>query len=247
MAEEALRFFKTYEVWVYLLLGFGALLFIRRFLQAWAELRGAGFGLEREKAQARLNSAASVLVLLLLMAVVEFVLVSFVAPTMPAPLLTPTLDPLATPTITLPAFDPLAGTALPGAGPTADATALPGTPDPAGQPPGTPAAEGCIPDQVFIASPTAGQEIGGTVPISGTVNVVNFGFYKIEMRRTDEQTWRTILAGDQPQTASQLGVLNTILFTPGDYLLGLVVVDNQGNSMPACTVNVRVVEPTPQP
>ncbi len=244
--EEALRFFKAYELWVYLLLGLGALLFIRRFLVAWAELRGAGFGLERENAQARLNSAASVLVLLLLMAVVEFVLVSFVAPTVPAPLLTPTLDPLATPTITLQAPEAQGGTPLPGGAPTAEGTALPGTPDPTGQPPGTPAAEGCIQNQVFIASPAEGQEIGGTVPISGTVNVENFGFYKIEMRRVEEQAWQTVLAGDQPQTAGQLGLLNTILFTPGDYLLGLVVVDNQGSSLPACTVHVRVIEPTPE-
>ena len=247
--EEALRFFKAYELWVYLLLGLGALLFIRKFILAWAELRGAGFGLERENAQARLNGAASILVLLLLMAVTEFVLVSFVAPAVPSPLLTPTLDPLATPTTTLQAPGPIAGTPLPGETPaTGAAPTVEGTPAPGVPPATTPGgAAGCIPEQVFISFPAAGQEIGGTVPVTGTVNITNFGFYKLEMKRADEPTWRTILAGDQPQTAGQLGILNTILLTPGDYLLGLVVVDNQGNVMPACTVNVRVIEVTPTP
>ena len=81
--EEALRFFRAFELWIYLLLGLGGLFYLRRFILAWQELRGAVFGLERESAQARLNQAASVLVLLLTMAVTEFFLVSFVAPSMP--------------------------------------------------------------------------------------------------------------------------------------------------------------------
>lgn len=247
--EEALRFFKAYEVWVYLLLGLGALLFIRRFMLAWAELRGAGFGLERENAQARLNAAASVLVLLLLMAVAEFVLVSFIAPSVPAPLSTPTLDPLATPTITLQTTGLPPGTVNPGDISTQiEGTVLPGTPQPEGQTAGTPGVPaGCVPEQIVISNPTAGQEIGGSIPITGTANITNFGFYKIEMKRTDETTWRTVLAGDQPQTAGRLGTLNTVLFTPGEYQLGLVVIDNQGNILPPCTINVRVVEATPTP
>ena len=109
--EEALSFFRAFEIWIYLLLGLGGLIYIRKFILAWQELRGATFGLERESAQARLNQAASMLVLLLTMAVTEFVLVSFIAPAVPGaiPLPTPTLDLLATPTITLPATTPQPG------------------------------------------------------------------------------------------------------------------------------------------
>ena len=61
--------------------------------------------MERASAQARLNQSAIILVLLLGLAIGEFVLVSFVAPAYPGanPLATPTLDLLATPTATLPA------------------------------------------------------------------------------------------------------------------------------------------------
>jgi hypothetical protein len=62
--EEALSFFRAFEVWIYLLLGLGGLIYIRKFILAWQELRGAAFGLERENAQTRLNQSASVLVLI---------------------------------------------------------------------------------------------------------------------------------------------------------------------------------------
>ena len=109
--EEALRFFRAYEIWIYLILGLGGLIYIRKFILAWQELREAAFGLERESAQTRLNQSASVLTLLLALSVTLFFLVSFVAPTMPGaiPLLTPTLDLLATATPTLPPTPPETG------------------------------------------------------------------------------------------------------------------------------------------
>ncbi len=92
--EEALRFFRAYEVWIYLLLAVGGLFYARKFILAWQELRDAAFGLERDHAQARLNQAASILVLLLAMAITEVVLVSFIAPAVPGavPLPTSTLN-----------------------------------------------------------------------------------------------------------------------------------------------------------
>ena len=100
---EALSFVRTFEAWIYLLLGVGALIYIRKFILAWQELQDAGFGLERESAQARLNLSAGMLVLILVLGIGVFMLVSFVAPTVPGanPLLTPTVNLLATPTTTL--------------------------------------------------------------------------------------------------------------------------------------------------
>jgi hypothetical protein len=270
--DEALRFFRTYEVWIYLLLGLGGLIYLRKFILAWQELRGAGFGLERDSAQARLNQSASALVLLFTLVIIEFVLVSFIAPTMPGatPLLTPTLDLLATSTITLPASTPgtalataplgtaPAGTVEPAGLGLSAATGLPadalaGTP--AAVPaatlgPGTPlAGGGCLPGQVFIAHPLEGTEINGTVPITGTVDIPNFGFYKFEMRPQggSDTSWLTILAGNEARQDANLGSWNTTLLPPGNYELGLVVTDNQGKSLPACVVNVRIAPPqTPQ-
>jgi hypothetical protein len=234
--EEALRFFRDYEIWIYLILALGGLFFIRRFTVAWQELRDAGFGLERENAQARLNQAASALMLLLAMAISEFVLVSFVAPSVPGavPLLTPTLDLLATPTITLPPLQTGA--------PAAASTPVNLTPTPLG-------ANGCVPGQIVIAVPADGSEISGVVEISGTVNIPNFGFYKIEMKRQEETSWLTILAGNQPKVNGILGAWNTSLLSPGNHELSLVAADNKGQTFPPCIVQVRVtnLSLTPSP
>lgn len=231
--EEALRFFRTYEVWVYLLLGLVGLIYGRKFYLAWHELRGAVFGLERESAQGRLNQAASLLVLLMAMAVTEFVLVSFVAPTVPGamPIFTPTLDLLATPTITLqPTSEagnvPAAGTQI------SDAQA---------------SDTGCISEQIIITFPEDGSEIGGVIEIMGTVDVPNFGFYKLEMRHPEETNWQTILAGNEKKLEATLGSWNTSLLTPGLYQLSLVVTDNEGQSLTPCTIQVNVIIPADTP
>ena len=240
--EEALRFFRAFEVWIYLLLGLGGLFYIRKFALAWQELRGAGFGLERESAQRRLNQSASVLVLLLTMAVTEFVLVSFIAPAVPGatPLLTPTLDLLATPTTTLPAL-------------TAEAVGVPATLEP-GATPAQPISQGtgCVPGQIEITSPQNGQEISSIVPITGTADIPNFGFYQFKMKLpTDpENLWATIQAGNAPVNGSQLGFWDTRRLLPGDYQLALVVVDNEANVSEPCVIQVRVaatLEETPGP
>jgi len=231
--EEALRFFRAYEVWIYLLLGLGGVIYARKFILAWQELRGAAFGLEQESAQARLNQAAGMLVLVLAMAVTEFVLVSFVTPGVPgaSPLSTPTIDLLATPTTTLQASPTVTGTlqTTMTVSPIVDDTRQ--------------ALEGCNPGQIDISSPENESQIGGAVEIRGTADTEDFGFYKLEMKRPEETSWLTILAGNQVRQADTLGTWNTGLLTPGVYQLSLVVVDNEGQPSPRCTVQVRITSP----
>jgi hypothetical protein len=230
--EEALRFFRAYEIWIYGLLALGGLLYIRKFILAWDELRGAAFGLERESAQSRLNQSASMLVVLLAMAITEFVLVSFVAPAMPGsnPLLTPTLDLLATATTTLPAS--AEGTGAPEGG------ELQTTPSPT---PVEQAAGGdCVPEQVMLTEPKHGSEVSGVVTLIGTADIENFGFYKYEVARPDETIWLTLLAGREPKQNSELGQWDTSNLASGDYMLRLVVTDNEGESLPPCIIQVRV-------
>jgi hypothetical protein len=236
--EDALPFFKAFEVWIYLGLGLVALYFIYRFILAWQDLRDAAFGLERESAQAKVNQAASLLVLLLALAVGEFVLVTFIAPAMPGAvsLPTPTVDLLATPTTTLPG--PTPGGTLTGV-PVQEAI----TPTPGVQ------GSGCVPDQIEISSPPDGAETNDVIEIRGTANIPNFGFYKLEMKTLEATDWLTILAGNEVRIDSTLGFWNTSLLVPGVYQLSLVVTDNQGQTLPACVIQVNVVNPlnTPQP
>lgn len=253
--EEALSFFRAFEVWIYLLLGLGGLLYIRKFIIAWQELRGASFGLERESAQARLNRSASMLVILLTMAVAEFVAVSFIAPGMPGanPLLTPTLDLMATATTTLPASTPVSGdvvaTPIPAGGATVPAETIPGTesavtlPTPTSGPAFITGQEGCVEGQVEITSPQPGEEVSGIVEVTGTANIPNFGFYMFQMKRPEESVWLTLQAGNSVVDNAALGNWDTRRLSPGEYQLALVVVDNQAQTSAPCSVQVRVSPP----
>jgi hypothetical protein len=230
--EEALRFFKTYETIIYLGLGGLAIWQIRKFILAWEEVRNAAFGMERESAQGRLNKTAIMLVVLMLMATAEFTLVSFIVPTVPGatPLLTPTIDLLATPTTTLVASIPEVG------GQEIEATPLPASAEPEFE-------SGCVPDEVMISEPAHGESISGQITLVGTVDIPNFGFYKYEVTRPGESIWLPIQAGREIKQAEPLGDWDTGVLPQGAYLLRLVASDNQGNDAGTCVIQVNIVSP----
>lgn len=224
--EEAISFFRAFEPWIYVILGIGALFYVRKFILAWRELHVAAFGLERENAQARLNTSASLLVFILILAVMEFVLVTYISPSLPNTSLlpTPTIDLLATPSVTL---QNEATQTSAGGAPTAIFTEVPSE-------------SNCIPDQIFISSPVDGDIVNDVVELIGTANIPNFGFYKLEMKRPDEDIWATIQAGNQITVNEKLGDWDTRSLTPGVYQIGLVVVDNEAKASQPCVVQVNV-------
>jgi hypothetical protein len=227
--EPALQFFRIYEFWIYGILIVLAFWQMRKFAHAWNELRGTVFGMEREAAQARLNQTATILVLIIIMAVAEFTLVSIVIPSIPAasPLATSTLDLLATPTTTL---APALGEGEEG-GPTATPAELP-------------AAEGCTPGQINLTGPVNGDQVSGMVTLYGTANIPNFGFYTYEIARPGESIWLPVQVGRQPVVNDVLGIWDTTALEAGDYMLRLVVTDNIGTALTPCAIQVRVI-PTP--
>ena len=232
--ETVLGFFKNplNEALIYLVLGILAIWEIRKFALAWEEMRGAAFGLERESAQSRLNRAAILLVVILAMAMVEFILVSFVVPTVPGatPLFTPTIDLLATPSITLPVSTH--GTIEPGL--VTSTPLLPGS---------TAENQGCIPGQLTITDPANGEQISGVITLIGTVDVLNLGFYKYEVKYPSDLVWLTIQAGRGAKRDEALGEWDTSTVSPGNYLLQLVAIDNTGQEIGACEIQVNVVPP----
>jgi hypothetical protein len=225
---EVLRFFRNYEIWIYIILGVLAFWQIRKFVVAWEEVRGAAFGMERESAQNHLNQAATVLLVLIMMSVAEFMLVYIVAPSVPGaiPIPSPTLNLLATATAILPA-EPLGadGLSTPTLASAGDSSGI----------------GGCVPGSIEITAPKEGDTVSGVVQVMGTADIVNFGFYKYEIARPGDAIWLSLNAGEAPVKDGLLGEWITNTLPPGDYLLRLVVTDNNGQTLPACAVQVRVV------
>lgn len=222
------RFLANYEGLIYILLALGALFTVRWLLRSWIELREAVFGLEREYAIRRLGQSTSMLVFILVLFLMELVVVSFLAPSLPAAdvLATPTLDMLNAP-----------GSA-PGGEPASTAMEpLPGATQSTGL------GNGCIPDRLNFTVPTPGQEVRDTVELQGTVKIENFGFYKYEVSPQGFDAWATISAGREVVVNGVLGLWDTTVVTPGDYELRLVAIDNQGNETAPCIVPVRVIAP----
>lgn len=227
--QAILRYLQEYEILIYLGLGLLAVWQFRKFILAWEELRAAAFGLERESAQARLNTSAAVLALLLMAGITVYGLVTFLAPAVPGAqaLPTPTLDLLATPTITL----------VPEAEAPEAAESTPGieTQQPV---------SGCLPDEVYLSSPADGDAVRDIVEVRGTADIADFGFYKFEVSSDGSNSWLTIQAGDTFKQDEQLGFWDTTQLEPGVYNLRLVVFDNQGNQRDPCQITVTVEPPT---
>jgi hypothetical protein len=218
------RTLASYEPLIYIALAIGGLFAFRRMWRSWREWRDSVYGLEREFALRRLGQATAAAFLILALIFVEFFIATFIAPSLPATdiLATPTLDLLLTPE----------GTLSP-----EQATQAALSPVTQSVPSGM---SGCVPDQIMITAPEPGDPVSGTVEISGTASVPNFGFFKYEVAPMGSQNWATISAGREPKVNEVLGPWNTTSLTNGDYFLRLVITDNVGVSLEPCVIAVRV-------
>ena len=221
--QEIILFLGIYDGFFYLLLLLAGLYASRRIWKSWKEWREAYYGLEREFAMRRMAQwlVAALLVLVLMCGI--FMIATFVVPTVPALdlLPTPTLDLLATPSLGYPS----------------EGVLVPMTPVVA-----TPVAgsQGCVPGQLEITSLKPGDEISGTVTLVGTVNLPNFGFYKVEVALRGTDIWKSLSAQSETKKNEELGILNTTILTPGDYLLRVVVLDNSTQVIGTCIITIRI-------
>lgn len=212
-------FFLKYALIFYIIF-FVVLFFLsRNLIRSIKEKKHAIFDLEREvtNRQVRLSIAGMSTSFLFLLGLIF--LQVFIGPSLPAGLKipTPTLNILITPTTIL-SMDGNIQLLVTDVG----------------------MGSGCIPGQVIINSPSPNEMISGEVIIIGTADIQNFGFYKYEFTQSDTKNWATILAGRNVVRNDELGRWDTSQLLTGDYLLQLVVTDNQGNSLPACIIPVRI-------
>jgi hypothetical protein len=219
------RTLASYEPLIYIALAIGGLFAFRRMWRSWREWRDSVYGLEREFALRRLGQATAAAFFILALVFVEFFVATFIAPSLPATdlLATPTLDLLLTPANTL-SPEQATQAAL---SPVTQAV-------PSGM-------SGCVPDKIMITAPEPGDDVAGTVKITGTANIPNFGFFKYEVARRGSQNWATISAKRAPVINGEIGDWNTTSITNGDYFLRLVITDNVGVSLEPCVIAVRVV------
>ena len=231
--KEILRYLKSYEVWIYAVLGLGLLLSLRHILLALHEWRISVFGLEKETAQRRLGGALPIFVFLCVLAIAELVMTSVVFPDFPdvQSLATPTVDLLSTPTETL----------APVLLPTATEVGIPTIEV-------SNSSDGCVAGQIDWSSPKDGDTLQGVVTLEGTVSIPNMGFYKYEYSQSGTDIWVPIAAAttgvvDGPLGGPGSGTWDTSQLTPGDYLLRLVVTDNVNNVFSPCVISVRIIAP----
>ncbi len=218
------RTLASYEPLIYIALAIGGMFAFRRMWRSWREWRDFVYGLEREFALRRLGQATAAAFLILALVFVEFFVATFIAPSLPASdiLATPTLDLLLTPAATL---SP------------AEATQAALSPVTQAVPSGM---SGCVPDQIMITSPEPGERVSGTVNISGTASVPNFGFLNMKLRPWALRIGQRLPQNREPVKNDNLGEWNTSSLTNGYYFLRLVITDNVGASLEPCVIAVRV-------
>ncbi|MDX9850526.1 MAG: hypothetical protein RBT01_08475 [Anaerolineaceae bacterium] len=221
---EILDFLIEFEIWFYVILGLVSLIFFSRLFKAIGKWREAAFGLEREIAQRNFRSSISILLLIFILFVGEFFFVTYSSSLLPdqTSLATATIDVLASPSPMI--------TTVPNRENEDTVSITPTT---------TP--DGCIPGKIEWIFPEPSSEIAGVVILMGTVNTDNFGFYKFEYTEPGNTFWKTIAGDNKVVVEDEIGLWNTSQIVPGDYLLRLVVLDNDNNEYPACIVPVRVI------
>ena len=230
--SEILNFLIEFEIWFYIILGLISLIFFSRLFKAIENWREAAFGLERDIAQRQFRSSLSILVLLLILFMGEFFFVTYSSSILPDQriLPTPTIDVLASPSIT-------------------SVVAVAETQEIDFSPTAMPEQDGCIPGEIEWIFPEPGDEVEDVVQLLGTVDVDNFGFYKYEYTEPGNPIWKTIAGGNTivnhlpDHDENKIGLWNTSQLVPGDYLLRLVVLDNANNEYPPCVIPVRIVNP----
>jgi hypothetical protein len=211
---EALFLIAKYQTWLYVLLGLLALGYIRSFWQAWGAINRTLFGLEKENALQRQNTALAMLIILAALAVFIYLNERVLVPNLVIEKATP------------------APTSLP---PTS-------TPIPASGGPLVVDSRGCDNPNVTLTEPKSGERLSGAFEVQGTAVVSGLAFYTLEISGPQTGgTWLPVVVGNEAVHNGTLGRFDTSTYAPGDYVLRLVVRDTAGNYPRPCEVLVTIV------
>lgn len=210
-----LEWLARYETYVYVVLAIAGAWCVYGIVQAARRLEDTPFGLERAEAeQARMQAVVGLAVLAILAGGLFWSTRYGTLSLSGAVVITPTPTPVLTPT------------------PITDSGAV------------TVDASGCN-DVLRISQPADGTQINTTYEILGTVNTPNLAFYKLELSGSATNgNWVTITVNTEPVTNGViLPSFSPNPYTPGNYAMRVVAYDNDGNSLPPCTVSVSLDRP----
>jgi hypothetical protein len=222
---EALILIGRYQFWLYACLGLLALWYIRAFWQAWNAINHTLFGLEKENALQKQNTALAMILILAALAVFVYMDERVLVPNMVAAQATPLPTPLL---------------------PTS-------TPIPASGGPLVVDSSGCNNPDVTLTDPKSGERIvSGAFEIKGSAVLPALAFYTLEINGTPTQgAWLPVAVGNTAVHDGILGRFDTSAYAPGDYVLRLTVKDTAGNYPRPCEVLITIVgldtTPTPLP
>lgn len=226
-----IKFLAQYELPIYLIFGLVALIYLRRLMISVAEKRSANYGVEREAAQRHVIQAMTVLILLAMLTVGEFVVATFLVGEISNQ--ATYTEPTYTQQLSATTQAAIVGT------PDKNATVTP-TPFPQAQIEGI--SSHCVEGVLAFMRPAHNDTVNGVVELFGSVNTKNFGSYRYDYSTMGEPKWQTIAAGSGTRVDQSLGNWYTSDLVAGPYMLRLVALDNDGREQDACVIVVTVEE-----
>lgn len=245
---------------LYILLGVGVFLAIRRFNHANFEMRATHFELQRDFARYARANALTTAIFLFEIGLVVFGVQQFVAPTLRENLdLAPSVEDIIidlefnTPTPAPLAQVNIDEESIPMGGFNSNEIRI--TPTPTATPVGTieaaPTAIGCDMPGAQLQIPANGQVIQGIIEVRGVAYTDNFATFKLEIAGSGTGgEFATIQSFSQPMR--ELGVLstfnpNTSFYTPGTYQFRLAVFDITDTLRESCSVTIYIRPPAATP
>ena len=80
------------------------------------------------------------------------------------------------------------------------------------------------------------------VEVVGIVDVVDFGFYKVEIAQGSTGLWLPITVGEVMvrESLTIVVVFDSSIYPPGDYVLQLVVTTHDVEEYEPCRVRIRI-------
>jgi hypothetical protein len=251
-------------VGLYILIGLGILVTLRRWARARQDYRATQFELEREIFRYKGANALTLIILLIEFALVVLGVQQVVAPTVrhaeeanggldqrdvalndgfaPSPT-PPVVDfnaaPIDASGVTIGEQEVVQVVATPTLTPTPVGTILP-NPTPV---------SGCDTPNATLQVPANGMLVFEPVNVLGTAFTDNFAFYRFELN--GPQTFGSFaIIRDYDQPVPNLGELGQFVpsfYQPGDYQFRLTVFDITNTLKAACTIHIRISEPIPTP